>query len=48
MAELKNSKVPKDSKGMKLHQFIARGGKPKNFKGSIGIEHAKGTKNNKK
>lgn len=31
-ATLKNSK-PKH--GMKLHKFIATGGKPKNFKGAI-------------
>ena len=31
MASLKNSK-PKA--GMKLHKFIATGGKPKNFKGA--------------
>lgn len=30
--------------GLPLHQFIATGGKPKNFQGSKGIEHAKGTK----
>lgn len=32
MATLKNSK-PK--KGMKLHKYIATGGKPKNFKGAL-------------
>lgn len=41
MAKLKNS-TPKQ--GQSLHVFIATGGKPKAYKGTKGIENAKGTK----